>query len=194
MNNSRNSLKKKILKIMFFIPTILFLFICNIPVFTRKMDYIELRSGLIGEICIILIWFVICYILSSWIVLIIYRKNDNDNNDTINMTMKDNQISSIDSSFENKVYEYNFENVNIYKTMGEAIYFAKNKKQYLIKGKNNIKNTFNQLIIVGIFTGICLGLLNIKYLVIFSVCFLLLIYLIIKKNCENRTSRKNYNK
>ena len=192
MNNSRNFLKKKIFKIMFFIPTILFLFFCNIPILTRKMDYIELRSGIIGEICIICIWFVISYILSSLIAFIIYRKNDNT--DTINITTKDNQIPSIDNSFENKVFEYNFENVNIYKTMGEAIYFVKNKKRYLINDKNNIKNTFNQLILVGIFTGICWGLINIKYLLIFSICFLLLIYLIIKKNCENRISRKNYNK
>lgn len=163
MNNSRNFLKKKIFKIMFFIPTILFLFFCNIPILTRKMDYIELRSGIIGEICIICIWFVISYILSSLIAFIIYRKNDNT--DTINITTKDNQIPSIDNSFENKVFEYNFENVNIYKTMGEAIYFVKNKKRYLINDKNNIKNSFNQLILVGIFTGICWGLINIKYLV-----------------------------
>lgn len=194
MNNSRNFLKKKIFNIMFFIPTILFLFICNIPVFIQEIEYMELRSAIIGEICIVCIWFVICYILSSLIFLFSYRKNDKDNKETCNITPKDNQLPSIDSSVENRVFEYDFENVNMYKTMGEAIYFVKNRKKYLTNDKNNIKNTFNQLIIIGIFTGICLGLLNILYLAIFSIIFILQTYLMIKKNCENGTSRKNYNK
>lgn len=105
-----------------------------------------------------------------------------------------NEISNTDSSYDNKVFEYNFKKVNIYKTIGDSIYFIQNKKKYIINDKKNIKNFFNHMIGVGIFTGICLGFTNIKYLVIFSICFLLLMYSAIKKYCKNITSRKNYNK
>ena len=46
------------------------------------------------------------------------NNDTNNTNDAINIPMNDNQITSIDSSLENKVFEYNFENVNIYKAVG----------------------------------------------------------------------------
>lgn len=124
------------------------------------------------------------------------NNDTNNTNDAINIPMNDNQITSIDSSLENKVFEYNFENVNIYKAVGETLYFFKNRKKYLTNNKNNIKNTFNQLIIIELFLGIIIALLNIIALVIFCIFFPLLIYSIIRKNCKVVTPRKqrNYNK
>ena len=103
------------------------------------------------------------------------NNDTNNTNDAINIPMNDNQITSIDSSLENKVFEYNFENVNIYKAVGETLYFFKNRKKYLTNNKNNIKNTFNQLIIIELFLGIIIALLNIIALVIFCIFFPLLI-------------------
>ena len=124
------------------------------------------------------------------------NNDTNNTNDAINIPMNDNQITSIDSSLENKVFEYNFENVNIYKAVGETLYFFFFLKKYLTNNKNNIKNTFNQLIIIELFLGIIIALLNIIALVIFCIFFPLLIYSIIRKNCKVVTPRKqrNYNK
>lgn len=128
------------------------------------------------------------------------NNDTNNTNDYINIPMNDNPITNIDSNSENKLFEYNLKNVNIYKAMGETLYFVKNKKKYLTNNKNNIKNTFNQFIItelfIGIFIGICLALRSITALVIFCILFPLLIYSIIRKNCKAITPRKqtNYNK
>lgn len=190
--------RKRLFRIIFLVPTTLFLFLCNIPIFMPRFDFNELFDGLMGEFIIICIWFTISYAISSIIALIFYKKDipNKITDDTVDIKENNNQSLNINhdvNNIDNKVFTYNFENVDIYKTLGEANYFATNKEKYLKDdGKKKIKNSFNQLIKVGIFTGICFGLFNIKYLLIFSILFVIVIFYKIKMICKKRMPRSNY--
>ena len=191
--------RKKLFRIIFIVPTILFLFLCNFPIFMSGFDFNELSYGLlIGEFSIICIWFTISFAICNIIASIFYKKDVSNEitDDIFDLKQNNNQSLAMNNdvdNLDNKVFTYNFKNVNIYKTLGEANYFAINKEKYLKDDrKKKIKNSFNQLIIVGIFTGICFGLFNIKYLLIFSILFVIVMFYKIKMICKKRIPRSNY--
>lgn len=177
--------KRKLFKFIFFIPAILFLVLCNIPLIINfKTDFSI--YGLVGEGCIICIWFTIAYILSSIIALVLCDKKvqAEDKKDETNY-----QISTSDS--DDKVFEYSAEKASTFKAMGEAIYFYMKRKEFLKNdGKNHIRNYFFILLILGIAIGTAFGMINMSVFIVYLLFFVVVTFTMIKKYCYKKGGRK----
>lgn len=182
--------KRKLFKFIFFIPAILFLILCNIPLIIDFKTNFSIY-GVIGEISIICIWFTISYILSSIIGLVLCDKNENVEADKEIMEKEETNNEVFPLNSEGKVFEYSAEKASTFNAMGEAVYLHMKKKAFLkAEGKKHIRNYFFILIILGFMIGIVFAISNMTMFVLYLLIFGLTLFTMIKRYCYKKGQRK----
>lgn len=182
--------KRKLFKFIFFIPSILFLILCNIPLIVDFETNFSIY-GVIGEILFICIWATSSYILSSIVGLILCDKKENVEVDKEIMKKEENNNEVLSVESEDKVFDYSAEKSTTFKAMGEAIYlYIKRKAFFKAECKKHIWNYFWVLIILGVVIGIVFAMSNMHMFIWYLLAFGLIVFSMIKKYCYKKGKRK----
>lgn len=199
MNKSENYYKKKdkLFNKIFFIPMFFFVLLCILVCFTK--DGVN-EKALLGALAISCIWLAVSFILSNIIALIFYKdktpvKEGECDNTLEHQTENKKNFISDNLEKDNKVFEYNFNNANLYKIQGELSYFIFNKQKYIESDKKkHIGNYFTSLTMLGVLSGVLLAKsFGIQYLIVWYIFFVAFMYYVINKSLINNAIKRGIN-